>query len=271
VVAPLLFGRQVGDPAQLGRALLAAVSFSLLASSVYLINDLLDREADRHHPTKRLRPIASGELSVAKAVVLAALLLLLAFASALLFLNPAASTLAAAYLLINLAYSAALKRVAGLDVLLVASGFVLRVLFGALALQISPSPWLLACTASLATFLALAKRRGERARVERSGAEGRDSLRHYRLKTVDRLLAGLALATTLSYLAYTVSPHTIEYVGDLRLLGTSPFVALGVLRYLSLVRAGDAVEDPTSLALRDPYLVGITVSWTLVCALALYL
>jgi 4-hydroxybenzoate polyprenyltransferase len=270
VLAPLLFARRWSDPVAVRRALLAMLLWCLAASAVYLFNDVRDREADRAHPLKRRRPIASGALPIGLALAAALALAAGGLGVAATFLSPLFAAALGAYLGIHLLYSLGLKAIPYLDVVLVAAGFVLRVLGGALAIPVPASLWLLLCSAGLSLFLALAKRRAERARVAGGEASARSVMRHYEVHHLDRLLGATALATTLAYLAYTVAPTTVAHVGDARMLATLPFVAAGHLRYLHLVRQRGEGEDPTRLARKDPWLLVIVVGWVATSVLALW-
>ncbi len=269
VLAPLLFARRWDDPASVQLALLATGLWCATASAVYLFNDVLDREADREHPLKRHRPIAAGTLPANLALIVAGLLAASSLSASAFFASPALAAGLGAYLLLNLAYSVRLKTIPYLDVTLVATGFVLRVFTGARAIEVPASPWLLICSAGLALFLALSKRRAELFRTEASGEGARAVVGAYNLRHLDWLCRGTALLNTAAYLAYTLAPHTVANVGDFRMVATVPFVAVGHLRYLHLVQGRGEGEDPTRLARRDPVLLAVTLGWTLACALAL--
>lgn len=269
VLAPLLFARRWEELASVQLALLATALWCATASSVYLFNDVLDREADRLHPVKRHRPIAAGTLPTTVALVVAGVLAVSSLVAGARFASPAVAVGLGAYLLLNLAYSVRLKTIPYLDVTLVATGFVLRVFTGARAIEVPASPWLLICSAGLALFLALSKRRAELARTEGSAKDARRVMGAYDLRHLDWLCRGTALLNTAAYLAYTLAPHPVAHTGDLPMIATVPFVAVGHLRYLHLVQGRGEGEDPTRLARRDPVLLAVTLGWTLACVLAL--
>ena len=270
VLAPLLFGRRIGDLPAVERTLVAFGAFCLTASAVYLVNDLLDRREDRDHPRKRHRPIASGAISPAAAVTMAALLSA-AGLSAAGAVDAVLLALLAAYAGANLAYSLWLKRIVIVDVMVVASGFVLRVLGGAAAAGVWASPWILVCTGLLALFLGFAKRRQELVRTVETGERGRAVLEHYDVAFLDVVQAVLAGATLIAYTLYTVAPHTVASVGDHRMLLTAPFVAHGLLRYLWVMHVRGGGENPTRVALTDPGTVLTVLLWVGTSALLLHL
>jgi len=257
VAAPLVFARRIGDPASVGHSALALVAFCLLSSAVYLVNDIFDVEKDRAHPTKRRRPIASGVIPI-----VAARLLAVAFAAVGLllgaWLGPRFVACALAYLGLNLAYSLALKRMAFIDVALLSTGFLLRVLGGSLAIPVHPSKWLLTCTLLLSSFLAFGKRSHELRVAGSQGAAQRDVLAKYTPKTLQRLLVILGALTTVTYFAYTRSIHAQGLLGARPLVVTVPFVAFGIFRFAWLASRKEDAESPTDSMLRDvPFMVNL--------------
>jgi 4-hydroxybenzoate polyprenyltransferase len=256
------------------RSLLGFLCFCFLSGAVYLINDLRDLDADRLHPVKRLRPLASGELPAGYAYAGLAVLLL---ASALLaaLLGPTFALTAVAYLAVNLLYTLWLKRVVLLDVLSVALGFVLRAIAGVeLIRPVEPgvdlSPWLLVCTFFLALFLGFGKRRQEMVVHEARAGEQRAVLRHYSVELLDELTTMCAATTLLAYAIYTIWPETVTKVHSTHLLYTVPFVAYGLFRYLWLVRVRDQGEDPSQVLVRDVPLFANVALWALTVSLVLY-
>jgi 4-hydroxybenzoate polyprenyltransferase len=254
VAAPLVFSRHLGNPAYVVRSALAVLAFCALSGAVYAFNDVRDAEADRAHATKRFRPIAARELSERAALIWAGILALGSLAGSL-ALSWELGGIAALYLAQNLAYSLGLKKVAFVDVALIASGFLLRVLAGATAIAVPASRWLLLCTALLALFLGLGKRGHEltwAARTQRANTT-RAALAGYRIEVVRITMIVLAVLTCAAFVVYTLWPHTIEFFGTERLVYVSPFVVLGVVRFLILAlwRPGD--DSPTDAMLRDPW------------------
>jgi 4-hydroxybenzoate polyprenyltransferase len=251
--AGILFSRQIGTPGLLPRAVAGFVAFSLLSSCVYVLNDILDANADRLHPRKRLRPIASGELPVP--VALAALVPLLALVVVLaVWLGTRFMSVLGVYLSLNLAYSLALKRYLLIDVFVIAIGFVLRAIGGvALLVPVAPgtvlSPWLLVCTFFGALFLGLGKRRRELS--GESAARARAVLEHYTPELLDTMLTVSAAASLMSYALYTIWPATVAKFHTEALLITVPLVAYGIFRYLYLVRVSEHTEDPSLVLIKD--------------------
>lgn len=256
VLAPVVYAQELFDVRRVVGALAGFVCFCLLASGVYLLNDLMDVEADRAHPVKKNRPIASGEVGEGAAKIAMAALALSALAAAW-CLSPWFFAAAGGYLANNIAYSFGLKRVAYLDVLSIAGGFELRVLAGAYAADVPPSAYLLIVTFLLAAFLGLGKRMHELVQQERSGSSSsRTVLRRYNRSVVAVLLWLTGIATVGAYVVYTLDPHTREHFGTNFLVATSIFALFGVLRFMHLVRNRPDAESPTEEMLRDaPFIV----------------
>ena len=257
VAFPLLFSKHLLDPHLAVRTLIAFGLFSLLSGSVYLVNDLFDLEKDRAHPKKCQRPIASGRLPVSVARSAAAVLILVSLGLSFLVGLPFFAC-TAGYLVLNLAYSLSLKHVPFLDVLSIASGFLLRVEAGALAIGVPASPWLLVCTFVLAAYLGFGKRTHELATAGARAGEQRAVLSRYNLPLLKVILWALAAATCAAYVAYTLSPHVRTLFGTNKLLYTSPFAAFGVVRFLLLVSRKASAESPTDEMLRDlPFMANL--------------
>lgn len=242
----------------------AFLLFSFSASAIYLFNDILDRKNDRQHPTKKDRPIAAGKLSTRFAGILATGLILvstpLAYA-----LAPGFGSILLVYLLLQLIYCTVLKRVALLDIFIIASGFVLRAIAGAALLAIPISPWLLVCTFLLALFLALCKRRHEKASIESTaGARQRIALQKYDLLLTDQLIAIVASATVVSYAIYTLWPDTIEKFGSYYLAYTIPLVLFGIFRYLDLLYRENKGDRPEHVLLTDIPIIVTIITYGLV-------
>lgn len=255
VAAPLVFSHHLLDRVYVVREAIAVLAFCLLAGAVYAFNDVRDVEADRVHPTKCRRPIASGALSERSALIAAGVLAAVALTGCVV-LSPMLAVWAGLYLAQNLAYSVKLKHVAFLDVGLIASGFLLRVLAGAAAIDVPASGWLLTCTGLLALFLGLGKRAHELAWAQRSGkgtTATRAALAGYRSRSVQIAMMVLAVATTCAYAAYTLDAHTVKMFHTERLVASTPFVALGIIRFIWLALFRPKDESPTEAMLRDPW------------------
>jgi len=262
VLAPLVFAQKIFDLLLLARAGGAFLVFCLLAGAVYTLNDLADIEADRVHPIKRNRPIASGRVSQVAAKRLLTVLLIASALGTLGIGSVLFASTALSYLVLNLLYSLRLKHVAYLDVALIASGFVLRVMAGGFATQIDVSGYLLACTALLALFLGFGKRRHELSVAQaRSRRAQRASLEGYSESGLDWALRSTAVLTVACYVAYTLDPHTEEFFASDNLWITTLFVLSGVSRFLFLVKHRTKAESPTQEMLRDSTFVTILLVW----------
>jgi 4-hydroxybenzoate polyprenyltransferase len=265
VFAGLVFAAKLGDAERWLEAVAAFGAYCAVSSAAYLVNDLRDREDDRMHPVKRARPIARGELSSRRAVVLAA-----GLAAAALALAGVLGLVSVAFLLafagLQAAYSFSLKHVVLLDVLVIGSLFVIRAAAGAAAVDVRISPWLLLCTALLALFLALAKRRGELVLVGAQHTPGRPVLEGYSLELVDQLVAIVAASTVVAYSLYTVTARDSK-----ALLATVPFVIFGLFRYLLLVHRDDIGEEPEQVLLTDVPIMLAVAGWIATAAVILAL
>ena len=265
VLAPIVFSGLVGDRDAWLRTMLAVAAFCVASSAVYLINDVIDRKADRSHPIKQSRPIASGEVSVMKAFVMAVLLLLAAAIIAV-WLGGWFAAVLAAYVSLVVLYSGLLKRAVFLDVLVVAAGFVLRVVGGAVAIDVPVSRWILVVTYLLALYLALGKRRSELVLLGAEAGNHRVVLGHYTLPMVDQAISVVLGATVLAYALYTVAPDTVAKVGSEGLLATVPIVLYGLFRYLYLLHRHELGGSPTKALLTDRPLLVCVVVWLAVAA-----
>lgn len=241
--------------------------FCLLSSAVYLLNDVVDVEADRRHPKKKDRPIASGTLPIPVAL-LAALVLLAAGAALSFMLSAPFGIVAIIYFLIFVLYSTALKRIIILDTMIIALGFVLRAVAGAIAINVEISAWLVICTVFLALFLGFAKRRSELVVLGSNAAEHRGTLAHYSVPLLDQFLVICSTLAIISYSLYTISPRAVQVFGADFLL-TLPFVFFGIFRYLYLVVQENRGGDPASVLLADPPLLTTVVLWIALSALLL--
>jgi len=262
VLAPLVFAQQLTDPEALRRGLLAFVSFCLASSAVYVFNDIRDRAEDRLHPIKRNRPIAAGTISVASATVLGGLLAASAIAVAV-FFGGQFLIILIIYLILNQFYSAGLKHVVILDVMIVSLGFVLRVLAGGVAVRVQVSAWLLLCTFLIALFLAFSKRRHELQLLADDASDQRPVLSHYSPSFLDQMINVVTASTVVAYAMYAISPETAEKFHTRHLIYTIPMVLFGIFRYLYLIYQRPSTRNPTEAILRDPpFLINILV-WAL--------
>jgi 4-hydroxybenzoate polyprenyltransferase len=272
VLVALVFSKHLFDHAYAVRAALATLAFCALSGAVYAFNDVLDVEADRLHPTKRHRPIAAGALSENAALTAAAILAVGALAGAA-ALSTDLALVCGAYLVQNLLYSIRLKQVAFVDVMLIASGFLLRVYAGAIAIDVPASPYLLLCTVLLATFLGLGKRAHEMAWAEKAGkgiADTRAALAGYSPRVVRAAMLVLAIATCVAYVLYTQDAHTVAFFGTRQLVWSTPFAAIGIFRFVQLALWQPREDSPTEAMLRDPLFLGNLLAWGAVIVWIVY-
>ncbi|OQA23675.1 MAG: Decaprenyl-phosphate phosphoribosyltransferase [Verrucomicrobia bacterium ADurb.Bin345] len=248
------------DVAAFWTVLYAAIAFCMVSSGVYLFNDVRDIEQDRAHPNKKLRPIAAGELPVPTALGMAAVLLAAGLALSW-KLSLSLFYVVAGYVVLQVVYTLALKRVALVDLFVIAAGFVLRALAGGVVLEgVRISPWLLLCTLLLALFLALCKRRHEKVVLSDYGTDIRESLAKYDQQLLDQLIAIVSAATIVSYSLYTLWPDTVDKFETTRLAFTIPFVIFGIFRYLDLVYRHEKGGQPEQILLTDiPLLVDLVL------------
>ncbi len=275
VFIPMFFGGSLLDPDDIRASVLTFFAFSFVASSVYCINDINDLEADRRHPVKCRRPLASGAISVGAARVLTVLMLVLAAAvtmpvgdlehvlrvgGVLLF-----------YYVMNICYCTKLKQYAIVDVCIIAFGFVLRVLAGSFATDIMASKWLVLMTFLLTLFLSLAKRRDDVLRMNETGEPPRKNTIRYNLTFINQAITMSASVTLVCYIMYTVSPEvTMRFNSDMLYL-TSVFVLLGLLRYMQLTVVDKKSGDPTKMMLSDRFTQLVVVAWALTFLVLIYI
>ena len=265
VFAGLLFGGEFDFDSALS-ATGAFVAFCAVASAGYLVNDIRDVELDRRHPTKRYRAIASGALSIPTARIVAGVLVVVGLAIGLL-VSPAVCGLVAAYGALTFAYSIALKKLVIIDVMTIAGCFLLRVLTGAVAVEVDASPWLLVCTGMVSLFLGFTKRRQEAVLEKNAQFGARPVLEHYTLPFLDQMVSMVSAGTVLSYTIYaTQSP----LAGD-KMLWTVPMVVYGVFRYLYLIYHREDASSTANLVTSDPGIIGAAITWAVAAALVVYL
>ncbi len=262
VFTGLLFGHAWHDAHLLTQVIFAFAAFCLVSSAIYIVNDIMDVEQDRLHPVKRMRPLAAGHVSLVSARILATLLAViglgLAYAAA-----PAALAILIAYALMNIAYTLWLKHVVILDVFIIATGFMLRILIGTLGVGIPPSQWLLLCGLMVTLFLGFSKRRAEIIALNEEGGAHRKVLQHYSPVLLDKMIGITAAGLIMSYSLYTMSPETIRTHGTANLIYTVPFVMYGVFRYIYLLHHQSRGGDPSHDLVRDPHLLIVVGAWLL--------
>ena len=242
----------------------------MASSAVYLLNDCVDVDKDREHPTKRNRPIAAGIVSVATARRAAVLLALTAIGGGA-ALDWRFGVVAATYLVQNYAYSFYLKNIAYVDVLSIATGFLLRVLAGAFAIRVPMSEWLIGCTFLIALFLAMGKRRHELENAGKEGVKQRKVLEAYAHGPLTYGMTGAAMATIACYTAYTLEPSTAARFGTDNLWMTIPFIVFGMVRFLILAAKADDPRSPTEQMIRDISFILNVVIWGLFVIYLIYI
>jgi 4-hydroxybenzoate polyprenyltransferase len=267
--AALIFSKNLAVTQKSLQVFWAFVLFCLLTSGTYLINDLFDLQEDRKHPVKSKRPLPSGQLGKGQAVGLAVACVIVALGLSF-RLHPHFGLVAAVYFIINLAYSAYLKHVVILDVMLVALGFVLRAVGGALVIEAEISSWLLICTSLIALFLALSKRRHELTVLAENSTDHRRVLGEYSPYFLDQMIAVVTASTLMSYTLYTLSPEVVRKFGSTNLMYTIPFVLYGIFRYLYLVHRQAKGGSPTHILLTDRPLMLDILLWFIAVWTILY-
>ncbi len=270
VFSGLIFSRSLTDPHNIAISLAGFVLFCCASSGVYLFNDLCDINADREHPIKKHRPLASGVLSVN----LARSVMMVLFAAATvgaLWLSHGFAVIIGVYLATCLAYSLKLKDIVILDVILIATGFVLRAISGAVIINVEVSEWLVLCTSMVALLVGFGKRRHELVLLAETAESHRRALSDYSVEFLDSIMNICAGAAVLTYALYTRADETVERVGSRAMLLTIPFVVYGVFRYLFLIHKREAGGDPVQILIRDrPTLLNL-VLWIVTAGLVIYL
>ncbi|MFZ0963378.1 MAG: decaprenyl-phosphate phosphoribosyltransferase [Terriglobia bacterium] len=270
IFAALIFSQSLMRWDRCRQVILATLVFCLVSSATYVLNDILDAPEDRHHPIKKLRPIASGRLSPMPAGIAGAILgsagLIVAWK-----LNTSFFAIVVAYLALNVLYSTLLKHVVLLDVFIVAAGFLFRVIAGGLVIRVAISPWLIVCTTLLALFIALSKRRHELVLLGRRASDHRAILAEYSPYFLDQLIGIVAASTVVSYALYTLSPDVQSKFPGKRLELTIPFVLFGIFRYLYLIHQGQQGGNPTRSLFTDPVLLSVVLFWAASVILIIYL
>lgn len=273
VFIPMFFGGELFDLHSVWLAVLTFFAFSLVASSIYCYNDIVDVDADRHHPVKCMRPIASGEVSIRLGYILMTLTFCLGMGVLLLLppevLSPVMAVIVFYYVL-NLAYCSKLKQFAILDVCIVAFGFVLRILAGGFACELALSNWIVIMTFLLTLFMSFAKRRDDVLRMNSTGEAPRKNTVRYNLTFINQAITITASVTLVCYIMYCVSPEVTERFDTPYLYLTFVFVLLGLLRYIQIAVVDEKSGDPTKIILHDHFSQIIVVAWILSFLLMIY-
>lgn len=274
VMIPMFFGGSLLDPSDIRASVVTFFAFSFIASSVYCFNDIIDVEADRRHPVKCKRPIASGAISVRSAWALMALMFLLSVGTVCLLdtyshvINVGLVILI--YYILNILYCSKLKQYAIVDVCIIAFGFVLRVLAGGFATDIALSKWLVLMTFLLTLFLSFAKRRDDVLRMNETGEPPRKNTIRYNLTFINQAITITASVTLVCYIMYTVSPEVVNRFHSDLLYLTSVFVLLGLLRYIQITVVDKRSGDPTKMMFRDRFTQCVVLLWALTFLVLIY-
>lgn len=274
VMIPMFFGGSLLDPSDIRASVITFFAFSFIASSVYCFNDIIDVDADRRHPVKCKRPIASGAISVKSAWALMALMFLLS-AGMVCLLDTYTHVIQVGlvilvYYLLNILYCSKLKQYAIVDVCIIAFGFVLRVLAGGFATDIVLSNWLVLMTFLLTLFLSFAKRRDDVLRMNETGEPPRKNTIRYNLTFINQAITITASVTLVCYIMYTVSLEVVNRFHSDLLYLTSVFVLLGLLRYIQITVVDKKSGDPTKMMLRDRFTQCVVLVWALTFLVLIY-
>ena len=273
VILPVFFGGAILNTTQAISAALTFMSFSLAASAIYCLNDIIDVDADRAHNVKRHRPIASGAIAIPQAYGMMTISLLASIVLMLLLPEGQANTITViiTYFLLNVAYCLKLKEYAIIDVCIVASGFVLRILAGGFATGVQLSKWIVLMTFLLTLFLAFAKRRDDVLKMNETGRAPRKNTSRYNLTFINQAITITGTVMLVCYIMYTVSPEIIAQFGTDKLYLTSILVILALLRYLQIAVVDEKSGDPVKVVLSDRATQFILMAWVLSFLVLIYL
>ncbi len=269
IFAGLVFSQNLLNTSYLFRSIAAFFIFCLLSGSVYIINDIVDKEQDKRHPVKSKRPIASEGLKVGSAIIFAIIFTIASLIFAY-FVNFSFFLVAIAYFVIMLAYSLLLKKIVILDVLVVSIGFALRAFAGTVAISVEISVWLFLCAILLALFLAISKRRHELVLFEEAASSHRLVLGEYSKLLLDQMISIVTAATIIAYSIYTIAPETVSKFHSKNLVLTIPFVLYGIFRYLYLIYQKQLGGSPERILLEDRSLIISILAWLLSIIVILY-
>lgn len=272
VFLPLFFDKKLLHIDYLVNAIWAFAAFSLAASAIYCLNDIMDIEADKRHPKKRLRPLASGKITKAQAYVIMVILILASLAIAgIAFENKNLLAIIAIYIVLNIGYCIRLKHIAIVDVFIIASGFCLRVAAGGVATDIWISQWIIMQTFLLALFLAFAKRRDDVVIYNRDGSKARKNINRYNLEFLNNAISIVATMTMMCYIIWCVSEDVIARMGTNQLYITAVFALMGVMRYLQITIVDNKSGSPTKILLKDRFIHFCVAGWVATFLVLIYL
>lgn len=269
IFVPLFFGLKITDRELLVQSVYAFIFFSAAASSIYVFNDIFDRDKDRQHSKNKNRPIASGKVTIPEAIVIFLILASVAILGAYAF-NKQLLIVISLYLVINFAYSTWLKKIAIIDVLLISLGFVLRLFAGSVVTGIVLSMWLVLMTFLITLFMGFAKRRDDVLIFNKTGKSMREALDGYNLEFLNISMSMVATASLVAYIMYTVSSEVTSRLGTDKLYLTSVFVVVGILRYFQLVFVHEKGHSPTQILINDRLIQLSIVFWIITFAFLIY-
>lgn len=274
VFLPLFFSGRLENVELIKISVIVFIAFSLAASSIYCFNDIQDMEADQKHPKKCKRPIASGAISPKVGYIIMFLCLITSLI--ILFLAGGEQkyiliSIISFYYLMNVVYCTKLKSYAIVDVMIIAIGFILRILIGGVATQINLTVWIILMTFLLALFLAFAKRRDDVVLYQQTGVTARENTRHYNLEFMNQVISIIASITIVSYIMYTVSPDVTERLHSQYIYLTSIFVLAGIIRYLQIAIVDAKSGSPTKILMKDKFIQGCIVCWIISFFILIYL
>lgn len=270
VFTALLFSKNLFNLSKDIDALVGFIIFCMITGCAYMINDLVDLEKDKLHPTKSQRPIASGRLNKTTAIKITTIICLVSLSFAF-YINSFFGIIVLTYFLLNIGYSIYLKNIVIIDVVTIASGFVLRVLGGAVIISVTSSQWLILCTILLSLFLGFSKRRHELVLLEDNATGHRKVLEHYSPYFLDQMISVVTASTVICYALYTMSKDTIEKLGTSKLIYTIPFVLYGIFRYLYLVHQKEKGGSPTEIVFTDKPMIVNIILWVIASIVFIYI
>jgi len=262
VFAALIFSLNLFNIVKSINSLKSFFAFCLASSFVYIINDIIDIEQDKKHQKKRYRPIASGKIPIKNAITISIICLIISMTLAY-FINLNTLIIITVYIFVNIFYSIKIKNVVILDVMFIALGFILRMIAGATAIEVSFSNWILLTTFCISLFLGFGKRRGEILLENNNTQNTRFVLKLYSIKFLDYIIMSSVTLTIISYALYTIDSEVIKRLGTDKLIYTVPLVIYGIFRYLYVIYKSDSNEDPTEVVLKDKSIISAVLLWIL--------
>jgi len=270
IFAALIFSLNLFNIVKLIASLQSFFAFCLASSFVYIINDIIDIKQDRKHPKKRNRPIASGKISIKNAIIISIVCLIISMAFAY-FVNLNTLIIILVYIFVNIIYSIKIKNVVILDVMFIALGFILRMIAGATAIEVSFSNWILLTTFCISLFLGFGKRRGEILLQNNNTQKNtRFVLKLYSTQFLDYMIISSVTLTIISYALYTIDLEVIKRFGTDKLIYTVPLVIYGIFRYLYVIYKSDSNGDPTEVVLKDKSIISVVLLWILLVICLIY-